>query len=330
MKDDNRATEDKNAILIAIGNKDNVLEDIHTLSRQWAENPEVEIVTGKEIKPRVVEKASALFLASDLVLVLVDPEKDLLNDMRAQLLALQERVHIIVYLTAPLTDGRIPIEGRTVVLEQKKERRIEDKVRAFIRKYDKKMTHQALRLLTDRIRDESILEMELMKLVTYVGERGEIKSKDILAVGTETHEESLITLFDAFARKDKKGALAIFENLLLNGLHILAIHSFLTKQARLLLHAKDMEEVFKAGPEYGHFAKTFGKWKDGLDLKPLEKKNYLPFQKPYYAFNLSKTSEKISKKDLIAFLDMLAALDLSIKSGTKFDRVRLEEGLAGT
>ena len=90
-----------------------------------------------------------------------------------------------------------------------------------------------------------------------------------------------------------------------------------------------MEEVFSASPEYGVFAKTFGKWKDGIEIKPLERKQYLPFQKPYYAFNLSKTSQKLSKRDLIALLDMLAALDLSIKSGTKFDRVRLEEGLAG-
>jgi DNA polymerase III delta subunit len=316
-----------NEIIIAVGSKETALEDIHTLSRQWSENPEVDIAAGKDIPSRIVENASALFLNPDLVLVLIDPDRETLQALRKQIGGLKERIHIIVYLTARPPEGPKLIEGKTIVLEQKKERRIEDKVRAMIRKYDKKMTLQALRLLTNRIKDESIIEMELMKLVTYVGERGEIRSKDILAVGTETHEESLITLFDAFARKDKKEALAIFENLLSNGLHVLAIHSFLTKQIRLLLHAKDMEEIFAAGPEYGAFAKTFGKWKDSMELKPLEKKQYLPFQKPYYAFNLSKTSHKISKRDLIAFLDMLAALDLSIKSGTKYERVRLEEGL---
>jgi DNA polymerase III delta subunit len=243
---------------------------------------------------------------------------------------LKERTHIIVYLTAPPSEGHKLIEGRTVVMEQKKERRIEERVRSFIRKYEKKMTHEAFRLLLDRIRDESVLESELTKLVTYVGDRRDIKSRDILAVGAQTHEESLISLFDALAKKDKKEAIAIFENLLLNGFNILAIHSFLVKQIRLLLQAKDMEEIFKASPEYGVFAKTFGKWKEGMELKPLEKKHYLPFQKPYYAFNLSKTSQRMSKKDLLAFFDMLAQFDVRVKSGTKHDRAFLEYGLIDT
>ena len=323
--------EDRTAqeILIAVGSRENAEEDIHTLAAQWSESPEVAVVAGKDLKARVVEKASALFLDPNVVLILVDPDRETLHDLRKQLYALRERIHVIVYLTSPPPEGHRLIEGKVVVLEQKKERRIEERVRALIRKHGKKMTHQALKLLMQRIKDESMIDMELSKLVTYVGERGEIRSKDILAVGTETHEESLITLFDAFAKKNRQEALAIFENLLQNGLPILAVHSFLVRQTRLLLHAKDMEEVFTASPEYAVFAKTFAKWKDGGDLKPIEKKHYLPHQKPYYAFNLSKTSERMAKKDLIAFFDMLAALDLAIKSGAKHDRVRMEEGLIG-
>jgi DNA polymerase III delta subunit len=312
-----------------VGSKDNALEDIHTLSRQWSDVPVVEVIGGKDARERIVERSSSLFIDPELVLVVVDPDKELIHDVRKQLLSLKERVHVIVYLTSPPSEGHRVIEGKTIVMEQKKERRIEERVRMLIRKYEKKMTHQALQLLTNRIKDESMIDMEVMKIVCYVGERGDIKSKDILAVGTETHEESLITLFDAFSKKDKEQTLAIFENLLENGLPILAIHSFLVRQTRLLLHAKDMEEVFSASPDYPVFSKTFAKWKDNPDIKPSEKKHYLPFQKPYYAFNLSKTSAQISKQDLIAFLDMLAALDVAIKSGTKNERVLLEEGLIG-
>jgi DNA polymerase III delta subunit len=319
----------KKEIIIAVGTKDNAMEDIHTLSRQWSDNPNVEIIGGKGARDRIVERSSGLFTDPELVLVVVDPDKELIHSVKKQLLVLKDRVHVIIYLTAPPSDGHKLIEGKTIVMEQKKERRIEERVRMLIRKYDKKMTHQALQLLTNRIKDESIIEMEVMKIVSYVGERTDIKSKDILAVGTETHEESMITLFDAFSKKDKKETLAIFQNLLENGLHVLAIHSFLVRQTRLLLHAKDMEEVFAAGPDYPTFSKTFAKWKDNPDIKPTEKRHYLPFQKPYYAFNLSKTSEQISKQDLIAFLDMLAALDVAIKSGTKNERVLLEEGLIG-
>ena len=305
------------------------MEDIHTLSRQWSDNPEVEIIGGKDARERIVERSSALFTDPELVLVVVDPDKELIHSVKKQLLVLKERVHVIIYLTAPPSDGHKLIEGKTIAMEQKKERRIEERVRMLIRKYDKKMTHQALQLLTNRIKDESIIDMEVMKIVCYVGERTDIKSKDILAVGTETHEESMITLFDAFTKKDRKETLAVFQNLLDNGLHVLAIHSFLVRQTRLLLHAKDMEEVFSASSDYPTFSKTFAKWKDNPDIKPTEKRHYLPFQKPYYAFNLSKTSEQISKQDLIAFLDMLAALDVAIKSGTKNERVLLEEGLIG-
>jgi len=320
----------KREIIIAVGSKDTALEDIHTLSRQWSDGPNVEIIGGKDARERIVERSSSLFIDPELVLVVVDPDRELIHEVRKQLLSLKERVYVIIYLTSPPSEGHRLIEGKTIVMEQKKERRIEERVRMLIRKYGKKMTHQALQLLTNRIKDESIIDMEVMKLVSYVGERTDIKSKDILAVGTETHEESLITLFDAFSKKDKQETLAIFENLLENGLPVLAVHSFLVRQTRLLLHAKDMEEVFSASPDYPVFAKTFAKWKDNPDIKPSEKKHYLPFQKPYYAFNLSKTSEQISRQDLIAFLDMLTALDVAIKSGaTKHERTLLEEGLIG-
>ncbi|MDR2017372.1 MAG: hypothetical protein LBQ00_00535 [Syntrophobacterales bacterium] len=317
----------KREIITAHGSKDNALEDIHTLSRQCSEHPEVEIIGGKDARDRIIERSSALFINTEFVLVVIDPDKELVHDVKKQLLSLKERVHVIIYLTSPPSDGHRLIEGKTVVMEHKKERRIEERVRLLIRKYEKKMTHQALQLLTNRIKDESMIDMEVMKLVSYVGERGEIKSKDILAVGTETHEESMFALFDAFSRKDKKQALAVFENLLGNGLHVLAIHSFLVRQTRLLIHAKDMEEVFTANQEYSVFSKTFAKWKGSSGIKPSEKKHYLPFQKPYYAFKLSKTSEQISKQDLIAFLDMLTALDVAIKSGTKHERVLMEEAL---
>jgi len=314
-------------ITIAIGKKENITEDIYTLAREWVDNPEIVIVTGKDIKNVVIEKASTLFIGDNLVLVLLDPERALIEEMKEQLQALKERIHIIIYTTAKPQGVYKPIEGNTVIMERNIEKRIEDRVRNFIRKYKKKMTHEGLKLLTERIKDESILESELMKLVNYVGDRKEIKSKDVLSIVTETHEENLAALFDALASTDKKETLYIFENLLLNGLHILAIHSYLVRQVRLLLQAKDMEEVFKAGSEYDIFLKTFHKWKESLELKPSEKKHYFPYQNPYFAYKLSKTSQKISRKDLIAFFDTLTAFDINVKRGTKYDRIHMEHGL---
>lgn len=321
-----------NDITIAVGTKENIVEDIHTLSRKLVENPNIVIVSGKDMKSTVIEKASALFIEENCVLVLLDPEKTLIEEIREQLQVLKEKIHIIIYVTAPLSAAHKLIEGNVIILEKGKEKRIEDRVRGFIRKYGKKMTNEAFKLMKERIRNESILETELMKLVNYVGDRKEIRSKDIISIVTETHEDTMINLFEAFAGKHKREILYVFENLLQNmelsmDKSLLAIHSFLVRQVRLLLHAKDMEEVFKASPEYSIFLKTFNKWKEGLEKKPAEKRHYLPYQNPYYAYKLSKTSQNIARKDLISFFNTLTVFDMHVKRGTKYNRIHLECGL---
>ncbi len=314
-------------IIIALGTRENVLEDVHILSRKSVDNPEVFIATGKDIKNSVIEKASALFIENNFILVLLDPPDDLINTLKTQLLSLKEKIQIILYYTSASNDFHKPIEGNIVVLEKERGKRIKERVLSILKKHGKIMTDKGFQALKEKIKDESILEMELMKIINFIGDKQEIKSKDVLSVVTETHEESLFSLFDALALMKKKEALNIFENLLLNGLHILAIQGYLVKQTRLMLQAKDMEEVFKAGSEYSHFLKTFNKWKEGLDLKPSDRRQHFPYQKPFYAYNLSKTSQKLKRKDLVAFFDVLTDFDTKIKRGSKFDRILLEYGL---
>ena len=314
-------------ITTVIGAKENIAEDIHAFSGKLVDNPQVLIVAKKDIKTIVVEKASTLFIDSNLVLVLLDPEKELLDEINAQLLDLKERIHIVLYMTSPPTYTHSAIGGETVVFEKERGKRIRDRVLTMLKRYDKVMTDKGFKLFSERIKDESALETELMKLINYIGGRKEIKSGDVMSIVTETHEESLLSFFEVIAQKDKKERLNIFENLLINGLNILAIQGFLVKQTRLMLHAKDMEEIFKANPEYSVFSKTFNKWKESVEPIPLEKKLYLPFQKTYYAYKLSKTSQKFKRKDLLFFLDMLLHLDTEIKSGTKHERIYLESGL---
>jgi hypothetical protein len=95
----------------------------------------------------------------------------------------------------------------------------------------------------------------------------------------------------------------------------------------LLLQAKDIDELFPTEMDYKMFTKTLGTLKETLDSPPREKKHFLAYQKPYYAFKLSKTSSKSSEKDLLTLYRMLVGLEMSIKSGTKYDRTRLETAL---
>ncbi|OPY72050.1 MAG: DNA polymerase III subunit delta [Syntrophorhabdus sp. PtaU1.Bin050] len=316
-----------NRIMLAVGTKENMTGDLHAIAQKWTNDPKLLIATGKEVKTAVINTASTLFLSENTVLVLVDPDSSLLGSLKSQLDALKERIPVILYTTSPPSEALKDISGSVSLMEKDKATRIRKNVLTFLKQYDKKMTDKAFRVLMERIRNESILESELMKIVNYVGDKTNIDSKDIQAIVAETHEDSFITLFDAIAGMDKKEVLSIFENLIENGVHILAIHSYLVRQIRLLLQAKDIEGLFKTPPEYPAFSRTFGKWKEGLELKPLEKKHYFPYQKPYYAHKLSKVSRKTTKQVFIAFLEILTMLDTHIKKGTRYDRIRLECGL---
>lgn len=316
-----------NDIIIALGTRENVFEDINALAKKTSENPEIVIAADKDINRVVIEKASALFIEKNIVLALIDPQEEAIQALLQQLLMLRESMQIILYYTSASKDFKIPVDGKKIVLSKDKEKRIKERVLDLLKRHDKVMTDKGFQIFKDKIKDETILEMELIKLINFVGERKEIKSRDVIAVVTETHEDSLFSLFDKLSQMQKKQALNIFENLVLNGLHILAIQGYLVKQIRLMLEAKDMEGIFLPGSEYALFQKTFNKWKEGLDLKPSDKRQHLPYQKPFYAYNLSKTSQKLQKKKLVDFFDILTDFDIRVKRGSKFDRILLEHGL---
>jgi len=318
-----------NEILIAVGTKENIASDISVLGTKWSPNAQVIVSSGKEIKALIVEKASALFLDDNLVLVLLDPDKSIFTELTGQLDILRERIHIIIYTTSALPDYLKDISKQITFMDKDKETRIKKRVLAFLKQYNKKMTDKAFRALVERIKDESSLESELIKVINYIGDKSSIDSKDIHAIITELHEDSLITLFDAMAKLDREEMLRIFENLLRNGVHILAIHSYLVRQIRLLLQAKDMEELYRANPDYTTFVKILGKWKQDLEIKTSEKKHYFPYQKPFYAHKLSKASRKITKQTLISFFNSLTIADIRMKRGTRFDQIYMERDLLG-
>lgn len=313
-------------IIIAISSKDNISEDIHAIANQFSDEPELIIASGKETRKIITDLASNMFLNPKTVLAVVDPGKSLIEDLNMPIALLRKSISIAIFSTNP-SDKMEYVEGKQIVIEQDKEKRLKEKVRVFLRNREKKMTDKAFVVLTDRIRDESILEAELTKLIAYVGDKTTIESKDIRAIISETQEETLLNLFEAFQRSDKATVLAVFENLLENGQHMLAIHSYLVNQIRLLLQAKDMDNLVRGDTDYPLFSKAFKKWKESFELKSAEKRRYLTSQHPFYAFKLSKTARKIPRKNLLEFFDMLASLDIEIKTGTKYDRARMEYNL---
>jgi DNA polymerase III delta subunit len=327
-----------NDFTIAIGTKENLASDIQSLGKKWSNDAHVIVASGKDIRAAIIEKSSTLFLDENTVLVLIDPDKTIFDEFMPQLEILREQIHVVIYATSPMPEYLKKLTAQVSVMEKDKETRMKKSVLTFLKPYNKKMTDKAFHFLVEKIRDESILESELMKLVNYIGDKPSIDSKDIRAIITEMHEENMLTLFEALSKMEKEKVLMIFENLLTNGVHILAIHSYLVRQIRLLLQAKDMEELYRASPDYGTFTKTFGTWKEGLEIKTREKKHYFPHQKPFYAHKLSKASRRIPKKTLVSFFNNLTMTDVRIKSisegkirgGVSFDQIYLERDLLET
>ncbi|HOL04522.1 MAG TPA: hypothetical protein PK864_09795 [Syntrophorhabdaceae bacterium] len=320
-------------IIVAMGSKDNAHEDIGILSRQFYDSPQNIIVSGEGIRDTVAGIASSLFLEDRIVLTLIDPGKEIIDEIRTHLVSLKGRVPVIIYMTSETKPVLPGVEAEVVVMEKESDKRVKDRVTALLKRYGKQMTDKAFELLKERIRDEAVLETELMKLINYSGDKKRIDSKDVLAITAQTHQDDLIGFFDAFSNKDKKKMMYILDNLI-NTMNlpldtaIIIIHSYLVKQTRLLLHAKDTED--RSGPytKYPDFTKILNRWKDSMDIKPVEKKQYLPFQKGFYAYKLSNISRKFDKKDLISFLDTLSKIDLAIKRGPEHERrIILETGL---
>ena len=316
-------------LILAFGSKDFFLEDVHFLARKWTETPRVATATGAAIKELVIDKASALFSEEDLVVVLLDPPKDLLGKIAGPLAVLKERAWVIIYSTSPDLDVPAELGAVKIAVEQEKEKRFKEKVLAAVRADGKKMTDKAFAFLREKILDESLLEGELAKLIGYVGDKAVIETKDVAAVVTEMHEESFITLSDAVARKDKKQMMLILETLLSQGMNVLAVHGFLARHIRLLLQARDAEEFFAGASDFTSFSKNFGGLKKSLDPAPLDKRQYLAHQKPYYAFKLNKTSRRFPEETLLSFFGMLADFDFKFKKGTRYDRTNFEAGLLG-
>jgi DNA polymerase III delta subunit len=311
-------------LVLAFGTKENATEDIQFLSRSWVENPRILMLSGPSAKQMIAEKASGLFLEEGLVVVLIDPARDLIDQAAPSLAVLKELAIVIVYVTSSEFDLPPSLSAERINLEKEKEERVKTRVLAAVRADGKKMTDKAYALLKERIRDEALLEQELAKIISFAGEKTVIEVKDVSAVVTETHEEDFISLSDAMARKDRKQIMLIVDTLLGQGMNLLAIHGFLTRQISLLLQAKDAADFFKSAPDFRSFAKGYSKLKEGLDGTPSDKRNYLPFQKPYYAYNLCKTGQKFTDETLISFLGMLARFDRAFKRGTKHDRANFE------
>lgn len=169
------------------------------------------------------------------------------------------------------------------------------------------------------------------KLVTYVGEKGQIEAADVEAVIGRTKEESVFDLTGALTGRNLVLALKSLKDLLGQGNAPLMVFSMIAREVRLLFQAKLLIDsgrlgAFQRGMDYGRFQKAVIPAIKKLSADG-EDSIALAGQHPFVVFNALKHAERFSRAELAGFLELLVKTDLALKSTGQDPRLLLERVL---
>lgn len=284
--------------------KGSLVSQIEEEAKRLVENPRILVLEDPENEIRRL--SSSLFLEENLVVFLIDPERKIL--FLPELKALSERVSVVICETR----------------EEDRERYLRRRVLSFLKLHGKGITDKAYEILKERLRDEVFLDKELQKLVNYVGERKEIRSRDVMDVVSDYSEDNLISLFDALKTQDKKEILKVTHNLFqsLESPNILL--SYLIRLGRLLLQAKDLREVLNGS----EFFEDLRKVKASFGQLTQDKKNYLPNLNPKYASKIYGLANLMTFSRIKFLFLSILELETMSKRGFRLQRERLENILS--
>ncbi len=109
-----------------------------------------------------------------------------------------------------------------------------------VKKEGKWFSRQAAFLLREKVRgDLRTINNELVKLISYLGERTKIEPDDVKAVVGESRENTVFDLTDSIGERDGERALKILQRLMREGTRAPAIIGALVWQMRRIFRAKE-------------------------------------------------------------------------------------------
>lgn len=91
--------------------------------------------------------------------------------------------------------------------------------------------------------DRTMLEMQMDKILTYIGDKSEISFEAVKNLAANTKEYSIFDLQNAIGKKDKRNAFKILNNMLDKGSEPIMIVAMLTRYFTGLAQIKEMEEL---------------------------------------------------------------------------------------
>ena len=124
--------------------------------------------------------------------------------------------------------------SRHAVREQKDV--VKEMVAATLAQYGKTIEPRALELLFERVGFHPVAAvMEVEKLALYTDERKKIALGDIERLVARTREDAIFQLTEALGNKDRAASLSVFNNLIGDGIHSLAVLASIRNYFRKLL-----------------------------------------------------------------------------------------------
>jgi DNA polymerase III subunit delta len=174
---------------------------------------------------------------------------------------------------------------------------------------------QAETILLERVGPETyLLEMEIQKLLAYIGERKQIQLKDINEIVGAFREEPLYELTMALGERKLKESLVKLKQLWEQGYNPLQILAGMANTLRRILMARELLGMIPEAPprvwqEFGAFsAKVLPQ------LKQVSLPESLSKVHPFALFNTLKTAQNFSQPRLVLALEALHEADRFLKT----------------
>lgn len=168
----------------------------------------------------------------------------------------------------------------------------------------------------------------LETLVAYTGDKISIEESDVEEVIGKTKEGTVFDLTGALAERRLDVALSNLKELFDQGINHVLILSMMTREIRVLLHAKMLigsEDFvsFTINIDYETFQKSVYplilQWRNDKGVK-----SSLDGRHPYVIYNALKNSHRFSFTHLVKYLKNLADMDVAFKTTAKEPKFMLE------
>ena len=194
-------------------------------------------------------------------------------------------------------------------------------VKDFLRTHGKTITSEAMELAFSKSgKDLRRIRSELQKIVSYLGQRSEITVHDVEDLFLDFHEAAFFDLSRAIRESDPDKLLkALHENLKAVD-HPLQTLAAIASEFRKLIAARELlfksfKSTWKSNLTYNGFVSIVAAVREKNSSEKSNKSKFnLLNQKDFPLFQLLKTAQAFSLKELTRVMEMILAADMQIKS----------------